>query len=165
MVTDILAGRTMTLHLQGVDLSDWTRAARRLAEAIVPHVGREPEWRAVPPECAAGSNGKRALPPWGSWAEGLPHTCDTLPALDLPTSSELLAAVARDNALVALRQELPAQWAREQPLVARARFRAGIPLFWMIFLLFFFSFSCCPCVSPPNSRRTCARCQKTGSVL
>jgi len=124
-----VSGQTMTLHLRDVDLSDWTRAARKLAEAVVPHVGRGPEWRAVPPECATSHNGKRALPPWGRWAEGLPHKCDTLPALDLPTSSALLAAVTRDNAFVAMRRELPAHWAREKPLLARARFRAAMQSF------------------------------------
>ena len=121
-----VSGRTMTLQISNVDLSDWTRTARKLAEAIVPHAGRGPEWRAVPKSCSAGSKSKRAQAPWAIW--GLPAKCSTLPAMDLPSTDALQAAVVRDNALTVLREEQPREWAREKSAVARARYRAGEPL-------------------------------------
>lgn len=118
-----VSGRTMSLQISNVDLSDWTRTARRLAEAVVPHAGRGAEWRAVPKRCAAGNIGKRAQPPWAIWV--LPTKCSTLPAMALPTPDALLATVVRDNAMIAMREEQSEQWARRKNTVARERYRAG----------------------------------------
>eukprot|EP00802_Teleaulax_amphioxeia_P001090 Tamp_01091.p1 GENE.Tamp_01091~~Tamp_01091.p1 ORF type:complete len:853 (+),score=200.76 Tamp_01091:3276-5834(+) len=128
-----VSGRTVTLSIGHVDLSDWTRAARTLTRALLPHATGHGSWEAIPQECSAarrqgrasaGSDSAERWPPWT-----LPGECDTLGAVTLPTPASLTTAVLRDNAIVEMRLEDRELWRRHQPLIARARYRAAVQAF------------------------------------
>ena len=116
-----VSGKTLTLTITNVDLSDWSRAARTLALAIVPHAAGEGKWASVPPQCASAT---RAMPGWQVWQ--LPHVCHTLPAMDLPTTLSLASALERDNAFVAIKEEQPGEWYHHSHRLQTARFRAAM---------------------------------------
>ena len=118
-----VSGKTLTLTITNVDLSDWSRAARTLAQAIVPHAAGEGKWASVPPQCATVS-ATRAMPGWQVWQ--LPHVCNTLPAMDLPTTLSLASALERDNAFVAIKEEQPGEWYHHSHRLQTARFRAAM---------------------------------------
>ena len=115
-----VSGRAMSLQIRAVDLSDWTRAARALAKAIVSHAVYSGRWQAVSSQCVRGARG----PQGGIFA--LPGKCDTLPATELPSPALLQVAVERDNAVVAEREEVPALWTLREATIARERHRAAV---------------------------------------
>lgn len=122
-----VSGHSKTLTINDVDLSDWTRASRTLAQGIVPHVVTGGAWSTVPAHCSGGKDGRRGAAPWNVWT--LPEKCDTLSAMLLPTTSSLAAALERDNAMIVMQEEDHNVWARHQGIVARARYRAAVQVF------------------------------------
>jgi hypothetical protein len=122
-----VSGSALSLEVGHVDLSDWTRAARKLATQVLAHAGGKGPHSGGAPKCVGSPVDTGSLAPWPSVS--VSDKCETLPAMELPSPQELLAALGRDNAVIAMREEEVADWPEVRSKLARRRYRAAMEAF------------------------------------